>query len=129
VKDEPCENCHKRQGTDWFKIDSDFQEPQWWCMFCILDEQIAHAEERAGALPTLRKQLEELRKQEKAGLVRPGVFLARIMIGVHFNERCCGDDVKAWDAANEALDTIIGLTNIKERVLYALFYRSLPNEP
>jgi len=32
----------------------------WWCEVCLLEAQIAHAEERAAALPDLRLKLEAL---------------------------------------------------------------------
>lgn len=61
----PCANCGKREGTIQYVGDSGalglvhgFFE--LWCEACVLDLQIKHAEERANALPELRKRRAEL---------------------------------------------------------------------
>jgi hypothetical protein len=35
-----------------------------WCLICVLEAQIAHAKERAAALPGLEAQLEEERAKD-----------------------------------------------------------------
>lgn len=57
-----CQNCSQREGTvkwgDILAVTHGFG--QMWCLRCVLEAQIAHAEERAAALPDLRAQLEAL---------------------------------------------------------------------
>lgn len=54
-----CASCHKREGTlawgDALALTHGFAAR--WCEVCALTAQIAHAEERAAALPGLRARL------------------------------------------------------------------------
>lgn len=54
-----CANCKKREGTvkwgDALSLSHGFA--QMWCHVCALEAQIAFAEERAEALPELRRRL------------------------------------------------------------------------
>jgi hypothetical protein len=57
-----CPNCNKRTGTVKYSeggsaLDFIHGFYDFWCEECVLTKQIAFAEERAAALPDLRRRL------------------------------------------------------------------------
>jgi hypothetical protein len=62
-----CENCGERRGTvrwgDALTLTHGFA--LLWCEVCALTAQIAHAEERAAALPELRDRLQRAARVSK----------------------------------------------------------------
>jgi hypothetical protein len=66
---ELCERCQKRPATetwgDAFVVAHG--GGLRWCLPCCLETQIAHAEERAEALPEMRRRLAELTTTEEDG--------------------------------------------------------------
>lgn len=60
-----CAHCGERPATERWgdALALTHGGAQLWCKVCVLEAQIAHAEERAAALPELRKQLELVKNQ------------------------------------------------------------------
>lgn len=63
-----CANCWKEPGTERWGDALAFSHgfEVLWCKRCVLTTQIAHAEERAAALPELRARLAALDDTQKA---------------------------------------------------------------
>ena len=66
-RSKDCDNCHQREGTlpwvgDGGALAMIHGMARMWCEHCVLEAQIAHAEQCAADLPALRDQLAALRK-------------------------------------------------------------------
>lgn len=62
----PCDNCGARPAVSKYAGQQNMNDlnhywgwEAWWCMICILQAQLAHAEDAAALIPELKRQLRE----------------------------------------------------------------------
>ncbi len=70
----PCDNCKRRESTTWWSQSTmDFVHgfKSAWCKICCLEKQLEHAEERAAAIPEIKRELEELRVLDDDSTAEP----------------------------------------------------------
>lgn len=58
----PCTKCGQRPSTVIWVCEGDFN--MYWCEQCVLEAQIAYAQEVASRLPGLEARLVKLRAEE-----------------------------------------------------------------
>ncbi len=74
-----CKNCGDREASVKWTGDGGvlaLVHGAWqpWCSICVLKTQIEHAEERAAALPELRRELEEALDEDRCDTLSTGAI-------------------------------------------------------